>query len=66
MNTHDAAHIDIRNPKIVRQWAEELGTTPKIVKIAVKRVGASPSLVQNYLACAPDRGRPELYSQRRN
>jgi hypothetical protein len=59
----DSQVINIRDPKSVRVWASKFDTTPKIIKLAVKRVGASPRLVENYLTSPPDRGSPDLYSK---
>lgn len=58
--------IDISNRDDLRRWAHDLGASPHIVKIAVKRVGTSPALVREYLAGEPNRWQPELYSKSRH
>jgi hypothetical protein len=59
----DSQVIDIHDPKSVRGWAARFDTSPKVIKLAVKRVGGSPRLVESYLASPPDRSTPDLYSK---
>lgn len=65
MHEHSTQNIDIHDRENLRRWAHDLGAPPKVVKIAVMRVGTSAALVREYLAGEPNRWQPELYSKAR-